>query len=628
MSNPVEIYEFSRAFDNVRYSDVYGRWVSGGYAPEKINRSNHSIPAVLRKAVTSGSFALNDSYPPLEGKVALIGCELGSYSLLAIANGQIDDGDRPTIGYRYFWLERQEDDQELDGVGTLLFWWHAQAAHPPQFEMAQALSQDVPEVALTNDPITRVRFTTEFEPEIDRLETDRLIPQIKVANPLYPDYIQCHFLAYSLAMQTQRPITWAWNVRRLENPEFFLSIYAATGQEKPAVPRTEIATYSASQNPPVERENPYQTAPLEISLKDIESRFSNGLDLKQTRKLDEIFQYLSNPYPIRIDNKLYSNSWIYSALIALLVADKIEDWLIKLLALNDLDNDEVRAGFVLQQQLITAVYYERGRYPEAYQNLRRTLHQCISNFLLKLCLETDKKQVEKRSDLLEVLGDCWEDHFREYASFLKQFLLSSPQSDASQAENKVASTIIDPFYDEVSRLIQKSKSKHKNGARFTSHKKFEILAKFFKKKNAIVLSTVFSYLNSGKVDKYSPQWLSQLLTPQYLLAKPTVQSDRRSIRQVSVRHSHGAVRYRDNGLISFFIVCDFVCIVLSLSLFYYDSTFLIFARGLLALGLIFSALGLIFSWRAFRANTADPLPIYIIIFFLIILKVIAFFILW
>jgi hypothetical protein len=526
MSNTVEIYEFSRAFDNVQYSDVYGRWVSGGYAPEKINRSNQSVPPELRKAVTSDYFTLNDSYPPLEGEVALIGYELEKYSLLAVANKQIDDGGRPTIGYRYFWLEQQEGDQELDGVGTLLFWWHAQMAQPPQFEMAQALSHAVPEsVTFANDLRTRTRFTEEFESEIENLVTDQLIPQIKVVNPLDLDYIQCHFLAYSLAMKTQRSLAWAWNVRRLVQPESFLSIYAATEREKPAVPRIEIAIHYASRNQPVEEKDSYQTVSIETSLKDIESRFSASSNLNHTGKLDEILQYLSNPCPIKIDHKLYENSQIYSALVSLFVADRADTWIEKLIALSDLENHEVCKGFELHHQIIEAVYGKILRSPEAYKNLRLILHENISNFLLKVLRATEKKQVEKLSDLLEVLGNCWERPFQEYIRVLERSLSISTQSNAEQAENKDTSAIVDPFYNEVLELIQERKRKLQNREKFANHKKFRVLAQFFKKKNSIALSSMFRYLNSDEVIKDAPQWLSLLLLPQPLPAEPIMQSN-------------------------------------------------------------------------------------------------------
>jgi hypothetical protein len=101
----VQIYQFCRAFDNVRYSEVYGYYVSGGYAFEKIARASHEVPPEIREAVINDYFKLNDNYPPETGDFALIAREIDNkYSVLAVANRQLDDGGRPTIGYKYFWL--------------------------------------------------------------------------------------------------------------------------------------------------------------------------------------------------------------------------------------------------------------------------------------------------------------------------------------------------------------------------------------------------------------------------------------------------------------------------------------------------------------------------------------------
>ncbi|MFM6008551.1 MAG: hypothetical protein ACKPA7_32075 [Sphaerospermopsis kisseleviana] len=137
----IPIYQFCRAFENVRWSDVYQRYVSGGYAFEKITRWNREVPEEIRQEVINGYFALNDNYPPEEDDFALIAREINDkYAVLAVANRQLDDGGRPTIGYKYFWLEKSSPD--VDGIGTLIFWW---SENEPKFNMAELVETSLPQ---------------------------------------------------------------------------------------------------------------------------------------------------------------------------------------------------------------------------------------------------------------------------------------------------------------------------------------------------------------------------------------------------------------------------------------------------------------------------------------------------
>jgi hypothetical protein len=129
MSNQVQVHEFCRAFDNVKYSDKYKVWVSGGYSPKKIANYDIEVPSVIQKAVREGYFSINDNFSPENERCSVIARELSTnegdgkiYSILAIANRQIDDAGRPTIGYKYFWTDAH--DSELDGIVQLLIFWY------------------------------------------------------------------------------------------------------------------------------------------------------------------------------------------------------------------------------------------------------------------------------------------------------------------------------------------------------------------------------------------------------------------------------------------------------------------------------------------------------------------------
>jgi hypothetical protein len=129
MSKELIIYEFSRKLlEPKRKGD---KWVSTGFEKE-IGFRTQELPPSIENAVHNEWFRIQDSYPPKEGEIALIAREIETYAVLAVANRLDEDGDRPLIGYRYFWLKNPSDNQ-IDGVGTLLHWWRDRGQ--PHFEL-------------------------------------------------------------------------------------------------------------------------------------------------------------------------------------------------------------------------------------------------------------------------------------------------------------------------------------------------------------------------------------------------------------------------------------------------------------------------------------------------------------
>ena len=130
MSDSILIKEFSRKLlEPKRQGD---RWVSSGFDKEIGLRTYANTPIPIQNAVHNHWFRINDSYPPAEGKIALIAREIDRYAVLAVASPLKDDCDRPLVGYRYFWLEKPLD-REIDAVGTLLEWWVER--NYPRFEL-------------------------------------------------------------------------------------------------------------------------------------------------------------------------------------------------------------------------------------------------------------------------------------------------------------------------------------------------------------------------------------------------------------------------------------------------------------------------------------------------------------
>ena len=121
MSNLITINEFSRKFEEPRWSEKLQKYVSGGFEKE-IEFRTANVPQLIQDAVYQNQLRISDNYLLPENEKALIAREVDEYSILAVAANGYDDKCRPLIVYRYFWLENLSDPN-FDGVGTLLQWW-------------------------------------------------------------------------------------------------------------------------------------------------------------------------------------------------------------------------------------------------------------------------------------------------------------------------------------------------------------------------------------------------------------------------------------------------------------------------------------------------------------------------
>jgi hypothetical protein len=357
----VEVYEFSRAFDGIKKIDRYG-WVSGGYSPEKINRANRDVPKEIRQAVFANLFALNDNYPPDEGKLALIAREIAGknqerqgvlYAVLAVANQQRDDGGRPTVGYRYFWLE-SDANSDLDGVFTLLYWWILrQNELMLYFDMQKASNSGTPQSMQTVGYFSDLSHHSEIQ---EKAEAVRAIPQLEyfgedAVKDLEHDLLNFHRLAYALSKRVGRQVSWAWNVRRLLQAGSFVAIVCATAEDCAAVPTNVQWSLPEPQAEPSQlpRSSDYgQNQGLPLSYRDAQlttnkklsdalTRYSNNPETDPYGKVENILVALANDSvsqsSIHFDtnlDKLRSDtpsSKRYKALLALLLPDRSWIWL-------------------------------------------------------------------------------------------------------------------------------------------------------------------------------------------------------------------------------------------------------------------------------------------------------------
>jgi hypothetical protein len=455
--NEIEIYEFSRAFDNIKYSDYHKTWVSGGYSPEKITRCNKDVPSIIREQVSKGYFALNDNYPPEQGEVALIAREIRDkdehdgdiyYSILAVANRQIDDGDRPTIGYIYFWI--CTDDKELDGILTLLMWWNEDQ---PEFKMEDAASRLNPDLKKAV-PMYFSYYSKEdwFQSKFaDPASQAEYIPYLRVINHqdkeqeneklhLFKYVLMLHFFSYALSRRVNPPISWAWNVKRLQHPEAFICIYCATKEAKLAISpyRRQISELHNSQENHLEAtesegksNEPPPIDEIRKCLTDIARNFAGKKELEK-RKVEVFFEYLkqykysNEDWGQFIDettrqNSLNNTKITYEALLALVIPERTYPWLSRVIDsvplprhFNLMQNWSQEIGILFQREIWCASRQD----PDAYSSLRGTVYQAISRLLVE---EIIRKNIQENHDqrfkkIRFLLTESkWSKIFKDYA---------------------------------------------------------------------------------------------------------------------------------------------------------------------------------------------------------------------
>ena len=223
-----------------------GQWVSGGDNGD-IDKKSHDVPQEIKDAVNVSSkagwrgFGIPDACPPQLGHYALIARELENYCVLAVANTQMDNFYRPFIAYRYFWLDKQEFQNQpnfadFDGIATLLYHWKQKGN--PQYDIKEWANDSG---SYTDSWVQLTQYNTRRESNSRRIQN--FISDINLSNQdlnynepliykdneidgsLKPEEVHCLAIQYS--HEKQWSINWAWNVRRLENMQDLRVIYCA-----------------------------------------------------------------------------------------------------------------------------------------------------------------------------------------------------------------------------------------------------------------------------------------------------------------------------------------------------------------------------------------------------------------
>jgi hypothetical protein len=548
----VHIYQFCRAFDNVRWSDVYQCYVSGGYAFEKIARASYEVPPEIREAVINDDFKLNDNYPPEKNDFALIAREIDNkYSVLAVANRQLDDGGRPTIGYKYFWLEKSSPS--VDGIGTLIYWWRDNQF---QFNMAELVETSPPQILYTQGEEEKINFYLQanwLEDTRKTVNNLKEIPKISVVTKdnwqelELPPYIKLHYLALGLSLRaknTNSPNAWAWNVQKLAHPDSFISIFYATQEDIPSnipirnLPALHLVSPQTHNpnDPTPDKAQPESPTPLpsktsnsitpavEKNIKSFLSSLANTVNQNGlNEKIQELFGYLRDyadaDWTNCIDKTRVTASSphdIYPQLIYLVAPNNpsSKKWLLQMVESLEIDTQPTSSDWISTARN-WANPSESNKQPDI-SNFQRFLleasddqdHQVIYklrnsiyfgiSFLLDKLINPDqminineaKVMAQKIDYLLTRSQGIWQKDFQKYTEIIAQIILYQ-ENEKTVNYHPAITTFCQPILD----IIPKLKNLHEQNRRY-HYGNYRSLAIIFSKTHRKDLAEFF-YRMSG-----------------------------------------------------------------------------------------------------------------------------------
>ena len=515
----IPIYQFCRAFDKVHHSKKHDRYVSGGNVFGKITLGNAPVPEPIRQAVIDGYFRLNDNYPPDQDDFTLIAREIDDkYSVLAVANGELDDGDRPTIGYKYFWLEKSSPD--IDGIGTLTYWWYTHKQ--PKFDMFELVQQSSPKIFyFDTQQFGKPTFKEpQFQEISEIVENQEKIPYIvdvvlfreKIGQQQQQclEYMKPHYLALGLSVRAKYLNAWAWNVQKIEYPEAFLAVFYATQKDIPSnirnrnlppLPETHNPNNQTSvaiqlentTHPSTETLNlipPAKESRIKSCLSSLANAFNqNRLD---DRKIQELFGYLRDyadaDWTNCIDKTTLKNASsphdIYPQLIYLVAPNNklSENWLLKMVQSLEIDTKKTSPRILEFQRVLLEASFE---YEDSLVNQRliSSIYTGIS-YLLNQLMSTEKGN-NKIEFLLTQSQNVWSYYFLTYAELIKKRIFSE--------EKTIIEESMENFCQEILTLLQESKN-----ITLEKRKQYKKLASTFIKINYYSLAGTFYYIG----DKY------------------------------------------------------------------------------------------------------------------------------
>ncbi|MCL1463932.1 peptidoglycan-binding domain-containing protein [Argonema galeatum] len=490
----IKIEEFSREFYE---TEKDGKIVSGGYNNE-VGLGTTTVPPKIKEAVDRGDFRILDSYPPQGGKFALIGREIDKYSVLAVATSLREDGSRPGVCYRYFWLEKPQNEN-IDGIGTLLLWW--EKVVKPKFEFNwQPNNPRLDYFADTRSRDYFIQSNSEFKDWLPKIKINSSQSQLALDNNGENiSYKGLHYLAIHLHQSSNFPISWAWNVKELDKKQKFTIIYYTNS-------KIEInRLYNPNSSAIVKRDEPIPP-PGYIDwqpTRDCLSDLAKNENINQN-KLSELVNYLQHSSILQWnwsqinDQKIINQSTTpsgarYKALRAILGGEEVQGWLDWL---RKTSNQTFQpTSLTIQAALLKASHSENTK--NAYNQLVSRVNEGISQMLLQ-CTSPDitNNQYDNIEWLLfksntvlssDFVNYTWSSYLQGYAKNLVSWL---------SAEDTQRN---DDFYKQIRETLSEWDKKGKINGKYPLFPEYKKLALLFEKCKNYDLSAVLYQLSEGDV---------------------------------------------------------------------------------------------------------------------------------
>jgi hypothetical protein len=554
----IRINEFSRGFVEVKTAE--GFYVSGGFRlpPEQLNRlkpSQQRIPPIISQAVKEGEFDIPDEYSPVLAaaklnssgspslnSIALIARDLGNYSVLVVATGQMNETDNDVVvGYRYFWLDKTVA-LSLDGIKTLLNWWWQKGC--PCFDMnPQAWEQQTQskEFYIAEPVSYDLQLSAVKAPEINTLEHIPIlleVPQseftLKVLEQFHQQALQLH-TSYDIQENNNRfpcPLAWAWNVRSLTHPDKF-AVIAYTLEDAIDIIQNPLQNLKIGQRQILEKHQPTENTLCEITQEDMQTKVPCvSVPYDEIRKL--LIGIANNPNNSKKNVELLCcletfspeiwescfdqetvaqvqanplvNIVRYKALVAMLVPTSVPGWL-----------PWVKAQKIAQESLVfqEEIWETSQQNKNARENLRKLIRAGIAQLLCQLTLPGVSEDTYENVKWLLVKQqreNVWHDRFRSYSKDIFDNLRSLCLEDPNKQGNI--------FYCLLAQTLKELDKQEWTSTR----PEFLKIAKLIERYENYELAAVFYQISSGSVPQNVRSKMSkideQYITEYIPLRKP------------------------------------------------------------------------------------------------------------
>ncbi|MDT9201887.1 hypothetical protein [Limnospira sp. PMC 1243.20] len=208
----IYIHEFSTGIEVKRTSD--GGWESGGFTGQYMN-CTREIPPEILNAISSGEFSLSEG--GLQDHPAIVGRQVGGYSVVAVVSRGRDDRGRGVSLYRYFWCEGKD---YIEAILRTMISRPSNKVDPLVFD------------PYNQPPSTGYPLNPDSQPvSLDKLaEYLDSSPPIVIPHEQPCTHLILNEIAKEIAKRQGQDYSWAYNVAALENPWYFQVIYPASSE--------------------------------------------------------------------------------------------------------------------------------------------------------------------------------------------------------------------------------------------------------------------------------------------------------------------------------------------------------------------------------------------------------------